>query len=124
MPKATTDSTAADDAALRALLPSVLANRVLAYEDELQALRGATPRSAQKALATKCKMDAKAAAARATRSARLEALVSAAIHAKRARLELERRHKWTAILMRHFELQGVHIDEETVRAIVKKFPGF
>ena len=37
----TAESTATDDATLRLLLPSALAARVLAYEDELQALQAA-----------------------------------------------------------------------------------
>ena len=39
--KTTAESTATDDATLRLLLPSALAARVLAYEDELQAAQAA-----------------------------------------------------------------------------------
>ncbi|VVQ05126.1 hypothetical protein [Pseudomonas fluorescens] len=59
------------------------------------------------------------------RTAKLEALVTAAIQAKRARLEKEPRHSWTSTLMVHyFDKRKITIDEETVRRVVYSFPGF
>lgn len=59
------------------------------------------------------------------RTAKLDAVVTEAIHAKRARLEKEPRHNWTSTLMVHyFDKRGITIDEETVRKVVKSFPGF
>jgi hypothetical protein len=66
----------------------------------------------------------KAQAMRDARTAQCEALVIAAIQAKRARLEKEKRHKWTSILIGYFHMKNIQIDEETVRRIVKSFPGF
>jgi hypothetical protein len=59
------------------------------------------------------------------RTAKVEAKVLTAIQTKRARLEKEPRHKWTSILMvYYFDKRGITIDEETVRRVVKSFPGF
>lgn len=59
------------------------------------------------------------------RTAKLDALVTEAIQAKRARLEKEPRHKWTSILMvYYFDKKKITIDEETVRRVVKSFLGF
>lgn len=82
-----------------------------AKDDELQRLQG---------------IDAKRAARmRAVRTAEREALVLTAIHAKKARLEKELRCHWTSTLMTHyFDKRGITIDEETVRRVVKHFPGF
>lgn len=68
---------------------------------------------------------AKAATMRESRTTKLDILVTEAIQAKRARLEKEPRHKWTSILMVHyFDKRKITIDEETVRRVVKSFPGF
>lgn len=68
---------------------------------------------------------AKAQRMRDAKTAKCEAKVLTAIHAKRARLEIEPRHNWTSILMEYyFDLKAIKIDEETVRRVVKSFPGF
>lgn len=62
---------------------------------------------------------------RAKHSADLQALVYAAIMAKRLILERKHRCRWTSILMRHFARHGIEApDIETVRKHVKEFSGF
>ncbi|MNJ30882.1 hypothetical protein D3C77_254950 [compost metagenome] len=62
---------------------------------------------------------------RSARTAQLESLVIEAIQAKQARLERENRCAWTSILLAHFARRGIKApDEETVRRVVKSFPGF
>ncbi|MFW0758930.1 hypothetical protein ACN1C3_30170 [Pseudomonas sp. H11T01] len=78
----------------------------------------------RKACDTYDKACKKAQAARGARTEACEALVTEAIHAKRARLEKEPRCKWTSILMNHFDKRDITIDEEVVRRVVKGFPGF
>jgi hypothetical protein len=79
----------------------------------------------RRACDTHSKACAKAQRMRDAKTAKLEALVTTAIQAKRARLEKEPRHKWTSILMVHyFDKRDINIDEETVRRVVKSFPGF
>lgn len=72
MISATLESTSRDDVAIRLLLPSALADRVLAYEDELERLRARLPDPAH---------------ARQCRTTELELPISNAIEAIRARLE-------------------------------------
>lgn len=79
----------------------------------------------RKACDTYDKACMKAATMRKARTEKLDILVTEAIQAKRARLEEEPRHNWTSLLIEHyFDKKGIAIDEETVRRVVKSFPGF
>ncbi|WP_448145386.1 hypothetical protein [Pseudomonas silesiensis] len=112
------ESTALDDQYRARRLPPDLLGRTNALLDELEWSRAEVRR-------LKAIGDKKAAAMRAARTAKLEALVTAAIQAKRARLEKEPRHRWTSTLMVHyFDKRKITIDEETVRRVVYSFPGF
>jgi|SRR3990167_279564 len=74
---------------------------------------------------TKSKMDAKAATARAAKTAACKTKIEDAIHAKRPALEGKHRCFWTSIILRYFARHGIEApDIETVRAVVKGFSGF
>ncbi|MNE07662.1 hypothetical protein D3C80_1002890 [compost metagenome] len=132
-------STGTLPAVIRALCPSAHADLADALFNELATAREPPVKVtgvealrreleiAKAELARYRAIDAKKAAnMRAARTARIEASVTEAIHAKRSRLEREPRHNWTAILQEHwYDKRKIKApDEEVLRRIVKAFPGF